>query len=58
MAAVEVKTGNGTRNAAQLTKDKSMASKGATLVGKNAPESLKGEKIKIETIERKPKEHP
>jgi uncharacterized protein RhaS with RHS repeats len=53
--AVEVKTGGATRNASQLAKDKSMASEGATLKGKNAPGNLKGQKIKIETEVRKPK---
>ena len=54
--AVEVKTGGGTRSTSQLAKDKSMASKGATLKGKNAPANLKGKTMKIETVVRKPKE--
>lgn len=52
--AVEVKTGNATRNASQLAKDTSIETKGGKLVGKNAPKELKGKTIKFKTIERKP----
>jgi uncharacterized protein RhaS with RHS repeats len=54
--AVEVKSGNATRNAAQVAKDGAMAKDGATLVGKNAPAQLKGQTIKIETEVRRPNE--
>jgi RHS repeat-associated protein len=55
VGAVEVKSGNATRNASQVAKDGAMASEGATLKGKNAPDSLKGKTVKIETEVRKPK---
>ncbi len=51
--AVEVKAGNAIRSAAQLGKDGKMAIDGAILVGKNVPESLRGQKIVIDTIERR-----
>ena len=54
VGAVEVKSGNATRNASQVAKDNAMATEGATLTGKNAPEFLKGENIRIETEVRKP----
>lgn len=53
MTAVEVKAGNGMRNAAQLAKDGKMATEGAILTGKNAPDALRGQKWIIETIERR-----
>jgi RHS repeat-associated protein len=56
VSAVEVKSGNATRNAAQVAKDGAMAKDGATLVGKNAPAQLKGQTIKIETEVRRPNE--
>lgn len=49
--AVEVKSGNAVRSTSQLRKDSSMASEGAVLVGKNAPSSLKGQPLNIQTIE-------
>ena len=47
--AVEVKSGGGTRTAAQLARDTEMAITGATLVGKNAPDQLQGVQV-IETV--------
>ena len=47
--AVEVKSGGGTRTAAQLAKDTEMAITGATLVGKYAPDELQGVQV-IETV--------
>jgi len=43
--AVEVKTGNATRNGRQLAKDNAMATNGAKLVGKNAPTDMKGTEV-------------
>jgi len=54
LQAVEVKTGNGTRNASQLAKDSSMETNGGRVVGKNAPDQLRGQTVKIPTIVRKP----
>lgn len=53
VVAVEVKAGNASRSAAQMLKDSRMATEGGKLVGKNAPADLRGEIMKIETIERK-----
>ncbi|MGG2100494.1 RHS repeat-associated core domain-containing protein [Stenotrophomonas sp. NRRL B-14846] len=50
---IEVKAGNGVRNSAQLTKDAKMATEGAVLTGKNAPEALRGQRMIIETVERR-----
>jgi RHS repeat-associated protein len=58
VGAVEVKSGNATRSASQVAKDNAMASEGATLVGKNAPNDLKGKPVKIETEVRRPNERP
>jgi RHS repeat-associated protein len=52
--AVEVKSGNGVRNAEQVAKDAAMAIDGATLTGKHAPDPLKGKKVLLETEVRKP----
>ncbi|MBB5064656.1 RHS repeat-associated core domain-containing protein [Granulicella mallensis] len=54
LGAVEVKTGGATRTAAQLAKDESMATKGGKIVGKNAPENLRGQTVKLPTEVRKP----
>jgi len=54
LSAVEVKTGGATRNASQLAKDASMESKGGKIVGKNAPENLRGQTVKMPTEVRKP----
>jgi len=53
MFAAEVKAGNGVRNAAQLAKDGKMATEGAVLTGKNAPEALRGQRVILETVERR-----
>lgn len=50
---VEVKAGNGVRNSAQPTKDAKMATEGEVLTGKNAPEALRGQRMIIETVERR-----
>jgi hypothetical protein len=52
--AIEVKTGNAVRSAAQLGKDAAMESEGATIVGKNAPQALRGETVRIPTVEVRP----
>ena len=54
LVAIEVKTGNATRNASQLLKDALMELEGATLVGKNAPEALRGTTVHVPTVERRP----
>ena len=50
---IEVKSGNAVRNAQQLLRDQLMATQGATLVGRNAPPSLRGQTFIIQTIERR-----
>jgi hypothetical protein len=52
IAGVEVKSGKATRNAAQRAKDAEIAEKGGKIVGKNAPENLRGRKVKFPTEER------
>ena len=52
LVAVEVKSGNATRNATQILKDDSMASKGGKIIGKNAPEKLLNKTKTIKTIIR------
>jgi RHS repeat-associated protein len=52
--AVEVKTGNATRNASQVAKDTLMEQKGGKIVGKNAPEHLRGQTVKLKTVVRNP----
>jgi RHS repeat-associated protein len=47
--AVEVKTGNATRNARQVAKDSAMANEGGKIVGKNAPPDLRGKIMKVIT---------
>ncbi|PIE89204.1 MAG: hypothetical protein CR997_12590 [Acidobacteria bacterium] len=47
--AIEVKSGWAKRTAKQEAKDNAMAAKGAKLVGKNAPDALKGKTRKIKT---------
>jgi hypothetical protein len=49
--AIEVKTGNAVRSAAQLVKDAALASAGGLLVGKKAPANLRGQHLIIQTIE-------
>jgi RHS repeat-associated protein len=53
--AVEVKSGNATRNRSQRLKDESMANQGGRLIGKNAPKDLRNKTINLETEVRKPK---
>ncbi|MDX3905812.1 MAG: hypothetical protein QHC78_09005 [Pigmentiphaga sp.] len=50
--AVEVKSGNAVRNAAQLAKDAALASEGGVVTGVNAPAALRGQHVILETIER------
>jgi hypothetical protein len=52
---VEVKSGAATRTATQVAKDNAMATEGGTIVGKNAPANLRGQKVKIETQVRQVK---
>lgn len=54
VTAVEVKSGNATRSAAQRTRDTEIAAGRGTFVGKNAPRDLAGQRRAVETIERKP----
>jgi RHS repeat-associated protein len=53
IVAVEVKSGNAVRSTAQLAKDAKMATEGAVITGKNAPADLRGQRVIIETIERR-----
>ena len=53
IVGVEGKTGKGTRTAAQRAKDAEIAEKGGKVVGKNAPENLRGRKVKFPTEERR-----
>jgi hypothetical protein len=53
MIAVEVKSGNAVRSARQLMKDGLIATDGAVVVGRNAPKGLQGQRIVIQTIERR-----
>jgi len=47
--AIEVKSGNAKRNKTQIDKDNAMESKGGEIIGKNAPDKLKGMTKKIPT---------
>jgi len=47
--AIEVKSGNAERNRTQIKKDNVMESEGGKIIGKNAPDELKGMTIKIPT---------
>jgi RHS repeat-associated protein len=49
--AVEVKSGQAVRNAAQMEKDLMMETQGALFKGKNAPQELRGRTRQIKTIE-------
>lgn len=49
--AYEVKAGNAVRNSAQIAKDAEIATKGGVLVGKNAPDFLRGVLRVIQTVE-------
>ena|GEM_PF-1832876 len=53
LIAIEVKSGNATRNSAQLAKDALMANKenGAVIIGKNAPDTLRDTRQVIRTEE-------
>jgi RHS repeat-associated protein len=53
LIAVEVKSGGATRSAAQVAKDTAMASEGGRIVGKNAPDALRGQTVVIPTVERR-----
>jgi len=54
LVAVEVKSGGAVRSGQQLLKDGLMEIEGGTLVGKNAPEALRGQTLHIPTVERRP----
>ena len=51
--AIEVKSGKAVRTASQIAKDNAMAKSGATIIGKNAPPGLRGQKLRILTEVRK-----
>jgi hypothetical protein len=53
IVACEVKCGGAARNASQLAKDRAMASDGGVIVGKNAPDALRGQQVAVPTIERR-----
>lgn len=53
LRAIEVKSGAAVRDPSQLLKDKTLATEGGVLVGKNAPPELRGTKIVVETQERR-----
>lgn len=53
IVACEVKCGGAVRNASQLAKDRALATEGGVVVGKNAPDALRGQQIVIPTIERR-----
>jgi RHS repeat-associated protein len=50
--AVEVKSGRAVRNASQVAKDAEMATEGAVVIGKNAPQEMQGAKATIPTVVR------
>jgi hypothetical protein len=52
--AVEVKTGNAVRSPSQTAKDAAMATEGATITGRNAPSTMRGQKVILDTEVRKP----
>lgn len=54
VANVEVKSGGAVRNASQVAKDSEIATQGGTYVGKNAPESMRGQTVRVPTEVRKP----
>lgn len=54
VANVEVKSGGAVGNASQVAKDSEIATQGGTYIGKNAPESMRGQTVKIPTEVRKP----
>jgi hypothetical protein len=51
--AIEVKAGSAFRSAKQLAKDAEIATTGGVLVGKNAPDALRGQQLVIRTLERR-----
>ncbi|WP_353054746.1 nuclease-related domain-containing protein [Bacillus thuringiensis] len=55
LLAVEVKSGNARRSKMELAKDKLIRTKGGRIIGKNAPEKLKGKVHKIRTVVVTPK---
>jgi RHS repeat-associated protein len=54
LANVEVKSGGAVRNASQVAKDNEIAAQGGTYVGKNTPESMRGQTVKVPTEVKKP----
>jgi RHS repeat-associated protein len=52
--AIEVKNGGGFRKPLQVLKDTLMETEGAVIVGKNAPDALRGSTLRIPTIVRSP----
>ncbi|WP_133512911.1 PAAR-like domain-containing protein [Candidatus Thiosymbion oneisti] len=51
--AIEVKSGNATRNAGQIAKDAAMEKTGGKIIGKNAPKELKDRTLRIPTEVRR-----
>lgn len=51
--AVEVKSGNAARSSTQIAKDNAMAEEGGEIIGKNAPDWLRGQSMKIPTEVRR-----
>ena len=51
---VEAKSENAARTALQESKDAEIANQGGTYVGKNAPENIRGQTVKVPTQVRKP----
>jgi Holliday junction resolvase-like predicted endonuclease len=51
---VEVKSGDAVRNATQAAKDAEIETQGGTYVGKNAPEGIRGQTLKVPTEVKKP----
>ncbi len=49
----EVKSGGAVRTAAQTAKDNEIATQGGTYVGKNAPENIRGQTLKVPTEVKK-----
>lgn len=53
MRAIEVKSGNAKRNKSQISKDNAMKTEGGTIIGKNAPDTLRGQRMRIPTEVRR-----
>lgn len=51
LLAIEVKSGGAVRRASQLAKDAALGAEGGVIVGKNAPDFLRGTSVMIDTVE-------